>query len=189
MNVGTEYLQTVIRRFKYYKDQGDKVFEQLADKDFHFEANASSNSIAVIIQHLSGNMQSRFTNFLTEDGEKEWRQRDAEFENQHYNRAQLMELWEKGWTCLLQTLQALQPDELLKTVYIRKEPLSAIDAINRQLAHYPLHIGQLLFIGKLIKNENWKSLSIAKGKSQEIYHLRSAASGRRRTVGCTHCTS
>ena len=83
MNVGTEYLQTVIRRFKYYKDQGDKVFEQLADKDFHFEANASSNSIAVIIQHLSGNMQSRFTNFLTEDGEKEWRQRDAEFENQH----------------------------------------------------------------------------------------------------------
>jgi hypothetical protein len=111
-------------------------------------------------------MLSRFTNFLTEDGEKEWRQRDAEFENQHYNRAQLMELWEKGWNCLLQTLESLHPDDLLKTVYIRKEPLTAIDAINRQLAHYPLHIGQLLFIGKLIKNENWKSLSIAKGKSK-----------------------
>jgi hypothetical protein len=121
----------------------------------------------VIIQHIAGNMLSRWTNFLTDDGEKEWRQRDDEFAVHQYSRKQLMEIWEKGWKCLLDTLGSLKADDLLKTIYIRKEPLTAIDAINRQLAHYPYHIGQLLYIGRMIKNESWKNLSIPKGTSQQ----------------------
>jgi hypothetical protein len=167
MNLGNEYLQTVIRRLKYYKELGEKTFEQLEEKDFHFQPNSESNSSAVIIQHLTGNMLSRFTNFLTEDGEKEWRQRDDEFEIHSYTRNQLLEIWEKGWNCCLSAISSLSSDDLLKTIYIRKEPMSAIDAINRQLAHYPYHIGQIVYIGRLIKDRNWKNLSIPKGQSQQ----------------------
>ncbi len=165
--IGKEYLATVIRRVKYYKDLGEKAFEQLDEKDLHFRPNEESNSIAVIVQHVTGNMLSRFTNFLTEDGEKEWRQRDDEFEIHNYSKQQVIDLWEKGWKCFLDTLDSLTEDDLLKTIYIRKEALTAIDAINRQLAHYPYHIGQILFIGKIIKGEKWKSLSIPKGNSQQ----------------------
>jgi hypothetical protein len=165
--VGQEYLQTAIRRLKYYKDLGDKTFEQLGDKDFHYQPDQESNSIAVIIQHIHGNMLSRWTNFLTEDGEKEWRQRDSEFEIHSSSKQQLIDLWEKGWSCFFNAIEPLQEDDLLKTVYIRKEPLSVIDAINRQLAHYPYHIGQLIYIGKMIKKESWKNLSIRKKQSQQ----------------------
>ena len=110
-------------------------------------------------------MFSRWTDFLTSDGEKEWRHRDNEFEIHNYSKQQLIELWEKGWKCFIDALDSLKEDDLLKTVYIRKEPLSVIDAINRQLAHYPHHIGQILYVGKIIRNENWKSLSIPKGHS------------------------
>jgi hypothetical protein len=171
--IGKEYLDTAIRRLKYYKHLAEQAFDQLEEKDFHFTPSSESNSIAVIIQHMSGNMVSRWTNFLTEDGEKEWRQRDGEFEIHHYTKQQLIDLWEKGWNCFINTLQSLQEDDLLKTVYIRKEPLTVIDAINRQLAHYPHHIGQILYGGKIIKNENWKSLSIPKGHS-EIYNKNEA---------------
>jgi hypothetical protein len=164
--IGKEFLSTVIRRLKYYKELGDKTFEQLNDEDFHYQPNQESNSIAIIIQHIYGNMLSRWTNFLTEDGEKEWRQRDDEFEIHSYSKQQLIELWEKGWACFLNTLESLKEDDLLKTIYIRKEPLSAIDAINRQLAHYPYHIGQIIFIGKIIKDRNWKNLSIPRNQSQ-----------------------
>lgn len=164
--IGKEYLATVIRRVKYYKELGDKAFEQLDEKDLHFRPNSASNSIAIIVQHIVGNMISRFTRFLTEDGEKEWRQRDDEFEIHQYSGQQVIELWEKGWTCFLDTLGSLTEDDLLKTVYIRKEPLTVMDALNRQLAHYPYHIGQILFMGKMIKGENWISLSIPKGQSQ-----------------------
>lgn len=164
---GNEYLQTVIRRVKYYKDLAEKAFVQLDEKDFHFKASEESNSIAVIIQHLAGNMLSRFTDFLTTDGEKEWRQRDDEFEVHEYTKQQLVELWEKGWNCFLSTLSSLKEEDLLTTVYIRQEPLSVIDAINRQLAHYPHHIGQILFIGKMIRDGNWTNLSIPKGHSQQ----------------------
>ena len=164
--IGKEYLVTVIRRVKYYKDLGEKAFEQLDEKDLHFRPNEGSNSIAIIVQHMAGNMLSRFTNFLTEDGEKEWRQRDDEFEIHNYSKQQVIDLWEKGWKCFLDTLDSLTEDDLLKTIYIRQEALSAIDAINRQLAHYPYHIGQILFIGKIIKDKNWKSLSIPKNQSQ-----------------------
>jgi Protein of unknown function (DUF1572) len=166
-SLGNEYLQTVIRRVKYYKELGEKSFEQLEEKDFHFQASSASNSIAVIVQHLAGNMLSRFTNFLTEDGEKEWRQRDDEFEVHNYSKQQVMDVWEKGWKCFLDMLESLSEDDLLKTISIRQEPLTVIDAVNRQLAHYPYHIGQIIFIGKLIKDENWKSLSIPKGQSQQ----------------------
>jgi hypothetical protein len=166
-SVGQEYLQTVIRRLKYYKDLGDKTFEQLGDKDFHYQPDQESNSMAVIIQHIYGNMLSRWTNFLTEDGEKEWRQRDDEFEIHSYSKQQLIEMWEKGWACFFNAIEPLQEDDFLKTVYIRKEPLSVIDAINRQLAHYPYHIGQLIYIGRMIKKEGWKNLSIPKKQSQQ----------------------
>ena len=168
MSLGTEYLQTVIRRVKYYKDLGDKTFEQLAnDRDFHYQPNEESNSIAVIIQHMSGNMLSRWTNFLSEDGEKEWRQRDDEFTVHDYSRERLLEIWETGWKCFLDVLETLKEDDLLKTISIRQEKLSAIDAINRQLAHYPYHIGQIVYIGRLIKDHAWKNLSIPKGHSQQ----------------------
>src|SRR5258705_5683977 len=166
MNLGEEYLSTVIRRLKYYKELGERTFEQVGDKEFHWQPSSESNSIAVIIQHLAGNMLSRWTNFLTEDGEKEWRRRDDEFEIHQYSKQQIIDLWQKGWDCFLKALESLTDDDLLKTVYIRQEPLTVIDAINRQLAHYPYHIGQIVFIGKMIRDEGWKNLSIPKGRSQ-----------------------
>src|SRR5258705_11201826 len=165
--IGKEYLATVIRRVKYYKDLGEKAFEQLDEKDLHFRPNEESNSIAVIVQHVTGNMLSRFTNFLTEDGEKEWRQRDDEFEIHNYSKQQVIDLWSKGWQCCFEALESLTENDLLTTIYIRKEPLSVIDAINRQLAHYPYHIGQIIYIGRMIKNKEWKNLSIQKGNSKK----------------------
>lgn len=166
MTIGKEYLSTVIKRLKYYKDLGDKTFDQLEEKDFHFMPSPESNSIAIIVQHLAGNMLSRFTNFLTEDGEKEWRQRDDEFEIHDYSKQQITDCWQNGWSCCLTTLESLNEDDLLKTITIRHETLSVTDAINRQLAHYPYHIGQMIFIARMIKKETWKNLSIPKGKSQ-----------------------
>lgn len=160
-----DYLITAIKRLKYYKELGDKTFAQLTDNDFHFQPNAASNSIAVIIQHLYGNMISRWTNFLTEDGEKPTRNRDNEFEIHHYTKAQLLQQWEDGWICFLQALQSLTPNDLSKTIYIRQEPLTVTDAINRQLAHYPYHIGQIVYIGRMIKDGQWTNLSIEKGQS------------------------
>src|SRR3954471_15463427 len=165
-SLGTAYLQTSIRRLRYYKLLGEQTFGQLSDADFQYTPNEASNSIAVIIQHVSGNMLSRWTNFLTEDGEKAWRNRDKEFEMRNYTKQQLLDMWEKGWRCFLNALTALTENDLLKTIYIREEPLLVIDAINRQLAHYPYHVGQILYIGKLIKDANWQSLSIEKGKSE-----------------------
>lgn len=165
-SLGTEYLQTTIRRLRYYKFLGEKTFGQLTDADFHYVPNETSNSIAVIIQHVSGNMLSRWTNFLTEDGEKAWRQRDAEFVVHDQTKQQILEMWENGWQCFLNALTALTENDLLKTIYIREEPLLVIDAINRQLAHYPYHVGQILYIAKLIKGSGWQSLSIEKGKSE-----------------------
>lgn len=163
--LGKEYLETAIRRLRYYKHLTEQAFDQLNETDFHFQPSSESNSIAVIVQHMAGNMLSRWTDFLTSDGEKEWRHRDDEFEIHNYSKQQLIDLWEKGWKCFIDTLQSLNEEDLLKIVYIRNEPLSVIDAINRQLAHYPHHIGQILYIGKIIRNENWKSLSIPKGHS------------------------
>ncbi|MBS1760415.1 MAG: DUF1572 family protein [Bacteroidetes bacterium] len=168
MTIGNEYLSSAIARLKSYKELADKTFDQLDENDFHFLASSESNSIAILVHHISGNMLSRFTNFLTEDGEKEWRDRDDEFETHKNTKAQIIEQWEKGWTCLLNALTSLEEKDLLTNVYVRKEPLTALDAINRQLAHYASHIGQILFIGKMIKNQNWQTLSIPKGHSQQF---------------------
>ena len=165
MSLGQEYLSTIIKRLKYYKDLSEKTFEQLDEKDFHFVPSHESNSIAILVQHLTGNMLSRFTNFLTEDGEKEWRQRDAEFEIHEYSKEQILDIWEKGWACVFNALDSLQTDDLLKTITIRNESLTVIDAINRQLAHYPYHVGQIIFIAKMIRDKSWKNLSVPKGQS------------------------
>ena len=166
MNLGTEFLKSAIKRLSYYKDLGDKTFEQLNESDFHFQPNEESNSIAIIIQHVAGNMLSRWTDFLTTDGEKEWRNRDAEFEKQNLTKQQLVDFWQKGWNCCLGSLNSLAEDDLLKTIYIRSEGLLAIDAINRQLAHYPYHVGQIIYLAKIIKDKDWQNLSIAKNNSE-----------------------
>jgi len=168
MTLGSSFLESAIKRLSYYKELGDKTFEQLDEKDLHFIPNAESNSIALIIQHVAGNMLSRWTDFLTTDGEKDWRNRDTEFEEQDLTKQQLLDLWQKGWDCFLNTLRSLTPGDLLKTIYIRSEGLLVIDAINRQLAHYPYHVGQIIYLAKVIKNEEWQNLSIAKGHSNQF---------------------
>jgi len=168
MNLGSIYLEATIKRFIEYKALGDKTFTQLNDEELHFQPNDASNSIAIIVQHMHGNMLSRWTNFLTEDGEKEWRKRDKEFEIHHYSKQQLIELWEEGWKVLLDALASLKEDDLAKTITIRSQPLVVVDAINRQIAHYGYHVGQIVYIGRWIKNDQWKNLSIPKGASQQF---------------------
>lgn len=167
MSLSKEILPNLIKRLRYYKELGDKTFEQLEDKDFIFQPSSDSNSIAIIIQHLYGNAMSRWTNFLTEDGEKEWRKRDAEFEVMNATKQDLLSFWNTGWKVVTDTLESLNEDDLTKTIYIRSEPLLAFDAILRQLAHYAYHVGQIVYLGKMIRNENWNSLTIPKGKSNE----------------------
>ena len=165
---GTIFLQSAIKRLAYYKELGDKTFATLNDADFHYHPNEESNSIAVIIQHVSGNMRSRWTNFLNSDGEKDWRNRDQEFEIISSSKEQLLAMWEQGWDVCLGAIKALTEDDLAKTIYIRNEGLSVIDAINRQLAHYPYHVGQIIYVAKIIKNDKWQSLSIPRNKSQQF---------------------
>lgn len=160
------YLTSVIKQFDYYKSLGEKTIEQLTDEQLFWLYNNESNNIATIVKHLSGNMLSRWTDFLTSDGEKEWRQRDQEFINDIHSREELVLTWNKGWKCLLDTLNSLQPEDLNTEIYIRNMGHTVIEAINRQLAHYSYHIGQIVFLGKMLQNEQWESLSIPKGKSK-----------------------
>jgi hypothetical protein len=159
------FLTASIKRFKEYKLLAEKAMDQLEEKDYNFIPAPESNSIAIIIQHLHGNMLSRWTNFLTEDGEKPWRKRDEEFEELELTSTQLLEKWEEGWKVLLDTLQSLQEEDLLKNIRIRSQPLSVTDAILRQLAHYSYHVGQIVFLARYIKQKQWQSLSIPKGGS------------------------
>lgn len=170
MSLGQSYLDSAIKRLYTYKDMGDKCFAQLTEKDLYYTPDPNSNSIAVIIRHLSGNMLSRWTNFLTEDGEKPWRNRDYEFglDLPEEGREALLAAWEKGWNTLLDTLRSLTEEDLSKTICIRHEPLIAIDAINRQLAHYPHHVGQIVYIAKMIRGKEWQSLSIPRGQSEDF---------------------
>lgn len=152
-------------QFAYYKLLGDKTFAQLNDDALFWQANDDSNSIATLVKHLWGNMVSRFTDFLTTDGEKATRNRDAEFENDLRTRDEVLAKWEEGWNCLFTALDGLTDDDLEKIVYIRNQGHTVNEAILRQLAHYPYHIGQIVFIGKLLADGGWTSLSIPKGKS------------------------
>jgi hypothetical protein len=161
------YLESVINQFKYYKMLGEKTFDQLSDDQMFWQYNEESNSIAKIISHLSGNMLSRWTSFMTSDGEKEWRNRDQEFAHNDLTKEELIKRWNAGWDCLFKALAELEEADLNKEVYIRNMGHTVTEAINRQLAHYPYHIGQIVFIGKMLRNNDWTSLSIPKGKSEE----------------------
>ncbi|SDQ92384.1 DUF1572 domain-containing protein [Virgibacillus salinus] len=167
MSLGNEYLKVVQERFKSIKDLGDKTISQLSNDEIHWNFNDASNSVAVIAKHLSGNMVSRWSDFLTSDGEKSYRNRDQEFENDIPPKQELIAVWEKGWNTLFETLNGLKGQDLLKSVVIRGESHTVLEAIERQMAHYAYHIGQIVYIGKQIKDENWETLSIPKGKSEE----------------------
>jgi hypothetical protein len=165
MNATTSYLESVKKQFLYYKMLGEKAMDQLEPEQLFVSVNEDTNSIAVIVKHLSGNMLSRWTDFLTTDGEKETRNRDAEFENDLEAKDQVLALWNTSWDCFLGTLDSLQPEQLSEIIYIRNEGHTVIEAVNRQLAHYPYHIGQIVFYAKQLKNSEWDSLSIPKNKS------------------------
>ncbi len=163
------YLRSCIKEFKGLKELGEKTFSQIKDEDFFWSPDEESNNIAIIVRHLSGNMISRWTDFLTTDGEKENRNRDEEFERLFYtDKDDVIFRWEKGWKCVFVAIDALAEEDLLKEVFIRKQKHSVIEAINRQLAHYAYHIGQIVYIGKYIESTSWKSLSIPRGKSKEF---------------------
>ncbi|MGB3947626.1 MAG: DUF1572 domain-containing protein [Bacteroidia bacterium] len=162
--MNTNYLESVIKQFEYYKLLGEKTFAQVSDEKLFWQYNEDSNSIATIVKHLSGNMLSRWTDLLTTDGEKEWRNRDAEFENDITTKQEMIDKWNDGWKVFLETLKSLKEEDLTKIIYIRNQGHTVLEAINRQLAHYPYHVGQIVFIGKMCVN-NWNSLSIPKGNS------------------------
>lgn len=157
-----------IKRFAYYKMLGDKSFDQLSEEQVFWQFNEESNSIAVIVKHIAGNMLSRWTDFLTEDGEKPWRNRDEEFVNTFLTKDEVLNYWEAGWKCLFGALEQISDENLQSTIYIRNEPHTVIDAILRQLAHYPYHIGQMVYIAKMMKNADWETLSIARNRSEEF---------------------
>ena len=168
MSINNHYLESIKKQFLYYKTLGEKAMYQLEPEQLFISVNEDTNSIAVIVKHLSGNMISRWTDFLTSDGEKKWRNRDGEFDDSHFHgndKAELMEIWNKGWDCFFNTINALTPEQLETIIYIRNEGHTVIEAINRQLAHYPYHIGQIVFYAKMLKKTEWDTLSIAKNKS------------------------
>lgn len=158
-------LTNALKHFKSYKSLGEKTFAQLDIEAINNKQSEDSNSIAMIVQHLSGNMQSRWTNIFSEDGEKTWRDRDSEFADRFSDKETLMNTWELGWAKLFETMESLANEDLSRTIYIRNEPHTVEDAIIRQLCHYAYHIGQIVHIGKCMKGANWSSLSIPKGGS------------------------
>ena len=162
------YKISVIKQFEYYKKLSDDTFSQLENKDIQWQYNSESNSIAIIVKHLVGNMLSRWTNFLTEDGEKDWRHRDTEFEYPYFSKDDMIDAWDKGWDCLFSALKPLQDDDFERIIHIRNQGHTVTEAINRQLGHYSYHIGQIVFLGKMIKGEHWESLSIPKENSSEF---------------------
>jgi hypothetical protein len=161
------YLDSVIKQFLYYKMLGEKTFDQIPEEQLFWQHSPDSNSIATIVKHLAGNMLSRWTDFLTTDGEKSWRKRDMEFENDLGSKAEMMSLWAKGWKVMLDTLVSLSDEDLNQIVYIRNQGHTVMEAVNRQLAHYPYHVGQIVYIGKMLAS-NWQSLSIPKGNSEQF---------------------
>ena len=165
VNAMEPYLKSAIKQFEYYKGVGEKAMAQLNDADLFWQANDECNSIGTIVQHMHGNMLSRWTDFFTTDGEKEWRRRDEEFEQILNTREQLMQKWNEGWACLFSALDAINEADWNTIIYIRKEPHTVVDAVNRQLAHYPYHVGQMVMIAKECA-ANWKALTIPKGGSQ-----------------------
>ena len=168
MKSPAKYLESVRQQLLYYKSLGDKSIAQLEPAMLFLQPNEESNSIAMIIQHMHGNMMSRWTDFLTSDGEKQWRQRDAEFEVALTEKEEVLKRWEEGWACVMSAIDQLDETHLNQVVYIRSEPHTVTEAINRQLAHYPYHVGQIVFYAKQLMGAEFKGLSIAKNKSKEF---------------------
>jgi hypothetical protein len=164
----SSYLNSVRKEFQYYKHLGEKTISQLNDKELRWQYNEESNSIAIIVKHLWGNMLSRWTEFLAADGEKASRDREAEFVNDITDKHELLFKWNEGWSCLFNAINNLREEDLSTIIYIRNEGHTVIEAINRQVAHYAYHVGQIVFIGKMIKDNEWVSLSIPKGKSNQF---------------------
>ena len=176
--MNNDFLNSSKKLFQYYKSLGDKTFAQLKEEDFFWTPDEKSNCIAVIVQHLWGNMQSRWTNFLTDDGEKTWRDREKEFELYISTRKEVMEKWEEGWATLFHALSTVNEESFDTTIYIRSKGHSVTEAIQRQLGHYAYHVGQICYIGRQ-RALHWESLSIPKGKSKE-YNKISFDKGKRR---------
>lgn len=162
------YLTNCIAQFKSYKEVADKTLAQLEEEDLHWKFNEESNSIAAIIIHMSENMLSRWTDFFTSDGEKDWRDRDSEFEPQLLSKEDLLVRWEKGWNCLFDALNSLNTSNFNTPISIRNKKVTLIESITRQLAHFPYHIGQIAYVGKMILDSQWQSASIPRGKSKEF---------------------
>jgi uncharacterized protein DUF1572 len=163
-----DYIRSAIKQFTQYRLLGEKAIGQVPEEKMNWQYNPETNSIAVLVKHLSGNMHSRFTDFFTSDGEKEWRNRDAEFENENLSANELMTRWDKGWNCLFSLLTQLSAEDLSVKVLIRNEEHTVMEAINRQLTHYAYHVGQIVFVAKMIKDDKWKTLSIPRGASKEF---------------------
>ncbi|HEY1271007.1 MAG TPA: DUF1572 family protein [Terriglobales bacterium] len=169
MELAAHYLDEARRQLRGHKRLGEGAMTQLEDKEFFLALDAESNSIAIIVKHLAGNMRSRFTDFLTSDGEKPARHRDQEFEmTAGTTRAEIMRWWEEGWACTFSAVESLRPEDVEKTVYIRGEAHTVLQAINRQIAHYAYHVGQIVFLAKHFRSTAWKSLSVPRGKSEEF---------------------
>lgn len=159
------FLDSSLRLFRYYKSLGEKAISQLTDEEIARKPNAESNSVALIVHHLSGNMLSRFTDFLTTDGEKPWRNRENEFEQAFPDKVAMMVAWDKGWACLFAALEPLKESDLQTIIYIRNEGQTVLEAVQRQLAHYASHIGQIIYQAKILKGQAFQTLSIPKGGS------------------------
>jgi hypothetical protein len=169
MDISAHYLEEARRQMRGHKRMGEGAMEQLRDEDFFATLNPESNSVAILVKHLAGNMRSRFSDFLTSDGEKPDRFRDTEFElTPATTRADVTEWWENGWACVFGAIDALKPEDVIRTVTIRAEPHTVLQAINRQIAHYAAHIGQIVFLAKHLRSSEWKTLTIPRGKSEEF---------------------
>ena len=161
----TTYLSSIHKQFNYYKLLGERTFAQLKEEDIHWRPDPEANSIAIIVGHLHGNMRSRWTNFLTEDGEKPWRKREEEFEPSIQNLEELRSRWEAGWSALFSAINPLENKDLERIIYIRNQGHTVVEAINRQLSHYAMHVGQIIYIGRMRKGPAWQSLSIPRGET------------------------
>lgn len=186
MSIGETYLKAVRERFKTIKADGDKAIAQLDIEQLHWAFNEESNSIAVIVKHVSGNMISRWTDFLTTDGEKTTRNRDEEFIDSIDTKEELLTIWEKGWQVFLDSLLSLTEVDLMTPVFIRGQQHTVIDAIERQMAHYAAHVGQIVYVGKQIKGAEWKTLSIPRGQSQIFTEAMKKGANFQNCLGVRH---
>lgn len=166
MIVSAAYLRDIVRTYRDYKTLADRAIAQVSDADLYTLLDPDANSIAIIVKHIAGNLRSRFTDFLTTDGEKPNRNRDGEFEmDARPSRTELLGWWESGWTIALAAIEALAPDNLERTIYIRGEAFLVVEALNRSAAHMAYHVGQIVLLAKHFAGPNWKSLSVPKGQS------------------------